>query len=284
MLCLSLFDSLKKKKEPLPELETPPAPEGAPETVVPSPQQVPAFSMDSPEQFQQEMPLSTLQDVPVPPDDMRASPEVPQPQMQQPQQKLQIPQQQPSQAPQIQAFQPAQFQIPPQPQQQNIPKPVQVFKQQLPPIQSFSSQLYPQPPSMPQEPLLQQEPQFFYDTHEEFNEEQHEGHHEEQEQYESPSAEIPFDVTQELLSMPKSMQKQEVHTAHIPKKYLTVAMLLDIGTQLINLHDDITLGKDTAFRLGDLNEQEIEKMARWHALHQSMELRMAEIDKILFKA
>ncbi len=95
---------------------------------------------------------------------------------------------------------------------------------------------------------------------------------------------IQWDVTQELLSMPKTELKHEPAKVHISRQYMTVSMVLDVNEQIANLNDDIALGKDTAYRLSDLNEQEIEKMAKWHALHQSMELRMAQIDKILFKA
>jgi hypothetical protein len=299
---IGLFDSFKKKKQPLPELETPPVPEGTPEAVqnraMSSPQEIPSFSMEAPQEFQQEGPLNTLQDVPMPPEDMRVSPpqQMPIQQMQQTEQRpfemqepmqQQIPQQMQQQIPQqMSQFQPAQqFQMPLQRQQQDFPKPEEVFNQQLSPMQPFPSSQYSQP-SLPPQPLFQQEPRFtFYaqpreEHHEEHNEEQNEFHQEEPRELQ----EVPFDVTQELLSLPKIVQKKEFHSVHIPKRFLTVAMLLDIGTQLINIQEDLTLGKDTVFRLGDLNEQEIEMMARWNALHQSMELRMAEIDKILFKA
>ena len=105
-----------------------------------------------------------------------------------------------------------------------------------------------------------------------------------QQEHEESVQQIPVDVTQELLSLPKSEPKIVAVKAQVPRQYLTMSAVVDIQGQITNLYDDIALGKDKAYRLVDLNEQEIEKMAKWHALHEAMELRMAQIDKILFKA
>ena len=122
--------------------------------------------------------------------------------------------------------------------------------------------------------------------------------------------EIPFDVTQELLHMPQMHQEEhpELHpeeeeekpyqfmsqeraipqlkkeSSHISKQFITVATLYEVGEQLVNMGEDLALAKDTAFRLTDLNELEIEQMVKWQAFQQSMEMRIAEIDKLLFKA
>ena len=71
---------------------------------------------------------------------------------------------------------------------------------------------------------------------------------------------------------------------HFGKKFITVSVLCDVGEQLVNMAEDLGLAKDTAFRLADLNEQEIEMMAKWQTLQHNMELRLAEMDKIMFKA
>jgi hypothetical protein len=130
-------------------------------------------------------------------------------------------------------------------------------------------------------------------------------------------AEVPFDISQELLTMPelhkqvypevyheeerpedmeqpyKFLQKEEstisvrkiaAAGSHFTKQFITVAELFEVGEQLVNMSEDLGLAKDTVFRITDLNEQEIEQMAKWQALQQSMELRIAEVDKILFKA
>jgi hypothetical protein len=129
---------------------------------------------------------------------------------------------------------------------------------------------------------------------------------------------VPFDVSQELLTLPEVHRQEHPelykkheeyhdahemkheqhpfhstnkeaehhpakHTRHTPKKFITMTSLYETGEQLVNLAEDLSLAKDTAFRLTDLNEQEIEQMAKWHTLHQSIELRIAEVDKVLFK-
>lgn len=134
---------------------------------------------------------------------------------------------------------------------------------------------------------------------------------------ESAQQQMPFDVAQELLTIPKQVPKQHIpqpekykeeeeelekpytflpeqkesqviavkkQPEHYPKSFLTVASLFEVGEQLINLKEDILLGRDTLFRLIDLNEQEIELVAKWQVLQQSIEMRVAEIDKLLFKA
>ena len=104
---------------------------------------------------------------------------------------------------------------------------------------------------------------------------------------------VPFDVSQELLSIPEIIRQEKKQKAeepakqqhlHFSKQFITVASLYEVGEQLIHFNEDISLAKDTAFRLTDLNEQEIEQMAKWQTLQHSIELRLAEIDKILFKA
>lgn len=245
---MGLFSTLKKKKE-LPELETPPPVEEIPEQQTPQPA-IPAFSMDSPEN---EMPLQAFQSVPLPPDDMRAqTPQLP---------VEEIPKQQTMPSP------PQQF--------EEFPKSSQLdFPEIRPEAGQYNIQPAVEPPQLPKEALslFQPSPQFkFYTAPAE-------------EHTEIREQEIPFDVKQELLTMPKEAKMPEQQKPHMPRTFLTLSMLMDIGEQLINLNDDIALGKDTAFRFGDLNEQEIEKMAKWHALHQSMELRLAQMDKILFRA
>lgn len=115
--------------------------------------------------------------------------------------------------------------------------------------------------------------------------------------------EVPLEVSQELLSLPeahrkehpefyKKEQMQEARTERkkqlvqhlLPKEYIPLSQLFEVGEQLMTLGEDLALAKDTTFRLTDLNEQEIEQMARWYAVQQSIDLRIAEIDKLLFKA
>ena len=80
------------------------------------------------------------------------------------------------------------------------------------------------------------------------------------------------------------MQNENAALFHFAKKFITVDTLCDIGEQLVNMAEDLGLAKDTAFRLADLNEQEIEMMAKWQTVQHNMELRLAEMDKIMFKA
>ncbi|MEK6921634.1 MAG: hypothetical protein AABX82_07135, partial [Nanoarchaeota archaeon] len=81
-----------------------------------------------------------------------------------------------------------------------------------------------------------------------------------------------------------SVKKIAATGPHFSKQFITVTALFEVGEQLVNMSEDLGLAKDTVFRITDLNEQEIEQMAKWQALQQSMELRIAEVDKILFKA
>ncbi len=108
----------------------------------------------------------------------------------------------------------------------------------------------------------------------------------------------PFDISQELQTLPEMHKKEhpelyapekqeekkkQIREKHVPKRFVTVESLYGIEEQFVNLAEDISLAKDTAFRLTDINEQEIEEMVKWYALQQSIELRVAEIDKLLFK-
>ncbi len=193
-----------------------------------------------------------------------------------------------------------------QPSSDNLPQPsLTLYSMELPeqpetPLQAF--QEIPVPPDdmqqsqqsqeQSQEQIIHKEalslfqPQFkFYSSpSEQSAQEEHKEYHKNVTDEVNANQEIPFDVRQELLTLPKEARIPEQKKQMIPRQFLTVSMLLDIGEQLIHMNDDIVLGKDTAFRLSDINEQEIENMAKWHALHQSVELRLAEIDKILFKA
>jgi len=110
-----------------------------------------------------------------------------------------------------------------------------------------------------------------------------------------PPEELPFDVSQELMTLPEVHRKahpeqwQQPESTlkkkrHTPKQFITMTHLSELGQQLMNFREDLILAKDTAFRLTDLNEQEIEQMARWYAVQQTIEMRIAEIDKRLFKA
>ncbi len=114
--------------------------------------------------------------------------------------------------------------------------------------------------------------------------------------------EVPFEVSQELLTLPEVhrkehpefYEKEQVKVLQerkkqfvqqmLPKEYILLSQLFEVGEQLLTLGEDLALAKDTTFRLTDLNEQEIEQMARWYAQQQSIDMRIAEIDKLLFKA
>ncbi len=119
----------------------------------------------------------------------------------------------------------------------------------------------------------------------------------------SKTFEVPLEVSQELLTLPDVHRKehpefyekelrQEARTERkeqlvqhwLPKEYIPLSRLFELGEQLITLGEDLALAKDTTFRLTDLNEQELEQMVRWYAVQQSIDLRIAEIDKLLFKA
>lgn len=274
---MGLFDAFKKKKEakaPLKELETPPpADMGSPSfsqmdqtPAPPSDMRIAPMSFSEqvqPQQMQQEMQspsgVSHYEDIPIPePEEFSA----PTQQMMQPHQMQPLPQ--------MQAFQ--QMQMPQQfPPQLKMGSPVPTFR--------FYQEAVPQ--------------------HEEVHQEHEELH----------TIEVPFDVSQELLSMPEMLKQHEEEKkvmqkpiptfekfekiekkqfvsagSHIGKQFITMGVLYDVGEQLVNMAEDLALAKDTAFRLTDLNEQEIEIMAKWQTLQQNMELRLAEMDKILFKA
>lgn len=132
----------------------------------------------------------------------------------------------------------------------------------------------------------QQTPQFrFYEAPTEEHEEAHEIH-EEQHPLDQTPADI--DIAKELLAVPKEQKpvikqpKKEINVTN-KKQFLPITTLGEIGEQLFHLQDDLTLAKDTAFRVTDLNEQEIEQLAKWQTVCTSMELKIAEMDKMLFK-
>jgi hypothetical protein len=131
----------------------------------------------------------------------------------------------------------------------------------------------------------------------------HPSEHPEQNQAEhNPKYHVPFDVSQELLSLPglnkhqtpsqemPTFHKEDMQHAihkkpahHTPKQFITMTNLFEVGEQLVNFSEDLSLAKDTSFRIADLNEQEIEHMAKWHTLQESIQMRVAEIDKLLFR-
>ncbi|MBI5072471.1 hypothetical protein HZA99_01495 [Candidatus Woesearchaeota archaeon] len=285
---MGLFDAFKKKKAVTKELEIPPIPD-------------------------QEM---GMEQAPMPPRESGMEQFSPQQQMQAP-----MPEQNPM----------PDFPLP----RQNAPFPSSNPSFELAPESAMPGQQIQQPFGMPQyddvpmpeqgemsgqgmQPQMQQQvppqpkmgspvPTFrFYqeapeDHHEEMRQEMHENMHE------THNAEVPFDISQELLSMPEMLKQHETHEEksaptfssfekierkpatmeqhpHFGKKFITVSVLCDVGEQLVNMAEDLGLAKDTAFRLADLNEQEIEMMAKWQTLQHNMELRLAEMDKIMFKA
>ena len=302
---MGLFDAFKKKKaaKPVQDLETPPMPEAAQGPMQPAP----GFEEYAP--------------APQPP--QGSSPQYPQfpPVQQFSQQPMNFPMPQQRAVPQFQPSAPSfapEARIPPigmppgadmnaqygeVPEEMPMPTPSEemaapeAYQQMQQQQQSVQEQ-------MPRVTLFggaQEQPQFkFY-------------YGPERTEHGSESAEhgeIPFDVTQELLHLPQMHQEEhpELHpeeeeekpyqfmsqervipqlkkeSSHISKQFITVATLYEVGEQLVNMGEDLALAKDTAFRLTDLNELEIEQMVKWQAFQQSMEMRIAEIDKLLFKA
>ena len=304
---MGLFDAFKKKKVVAKELETPPAPEqnpsfGSEQARVP-PQDMgmqPSFG-----QMQEQM-QAPMQDFPLP----RQSSQFPssnptfglEPEHAMPQNPQMMPQMQ--QVPQMQMPQ-MQQQSYGMPQYDDIPMPdadEMVPQQQEMQQQQMQQQFQEQIPVQPKmgSPI----PSFRFYQQAAPEDHPHEQMHEEMHQ---DQAEIPFDISQELLSMPEMMKQHQdlqeksaptfssfekverkaaslEHHLHFGKKFITVTVLYDVGEQLVNMAEDLGLAKDTAFRLADLNEQEIEMMAKWQTLQQNMELRIAEMDKVMFKA
>ncbi len=301
---MGLFDALKKKKAVKQDLETPPMPEAAQgpmqpapgfEEYAPAPQPPQGASSQYPQfppaqQFSQQSPsFGPQQPMNFPMPQQRA---VPQPST-------------PSFAPEAQippigmppgADMSAQYGEVPEEMPMPMPSEEMAAPQAYPQMQQQQQSAQEQ---MPKVTLFgaQEAPQFkFYYGPERTEEAQ------------TSAQEVPFDVTQELLHIPQMHQEEhpELHPEeevekpykfipqeapevkkegpHISKQFITVAALYEVGEQLVNMGDDLALAKDTAFRLTDLNEQEIEQMAKWQALQQSMEMRIAEIDKLLFKA
>ncbi len=303
---MGLFDAFKKKKaaKPVQDLETPPMPEAAQGPMQPAPgfeeyasapQPPQGFSPQFPpaQQFSQQSPSFGP-----------------------PQQPMNFPMPQQRAVPQFQPSAPSfapEAQIPPigmppgADMNAQYGEVLEEMPMPTPPEEVATSQGQQQSVSeMPQVTLFggaQEPPQpqfkFYYGP--------------ERTEHGSESAEhgeIPFDVTQELLHLPQVHQEEhpELHpeeeeerpykfipqeraapqlkkeSVHISKQFITVAALYEVGEQLVNMGEDLALAKDTAFRLTDLNEQEIEQMVKWQALQQSMEMRIAEVDKLLFKA
>ncbi|MBI5002183.1 hypothetical protein HZC31_02260 [Candidatus Woesearchaeota archaeon] len=299
---MGLFDAFKKKKaaKPVQDLETPPMPEAVQGPMQPAP----GF-----EEY-----------TPAPQQSQGSSPQYPQfpPAQQFSQQPMNFPMSQQRAVPQFQpsapSFAPG-AQIPPigmppgadmNAQYGEVPEEMPM---PTPPEEMATPQGQGQQQSvseMPQVTLFggaqePQQPQFkFYYGPERAGQSSESTEH----------GEIPFDVTQELLHLPQMHQEEhpELHpeeeeekpyqfmsqeraipqlkkeSSHISKQFITVATLYEVGEQLVNMGEDLALAKDTAFRLTDLNEQEIEQMVKWQAFQQSMEMRIAEIDKLLFKA
>lgn len=299
---MGLFDAFKKKKaaKPVQDLETPPMPEVAQGPMQP----VPGFEeyMQAPQPSQGFAPSQSQQPASFGPPQ--------QPMTLFMQEQRAVPQFQPS-AP---SFAPV-AQIPPIGMPRGADRAAQYGEvpEEMPMPTPSEEMAVPQmqqgenvPEQMPKVTLFggsqePQQPQFkFYYGPERV----------EQSTQSAGQGEIPFDVTQELLHIPQLHQEKhsEFHPEeeeekpykcmpqecavpevkkedlHISKQFITVAALYEAGEQLVNMGEDLALAKDTAFRLTDLNEQEIEQMVKWRALQQSIEMRIAEIDKLLFKA
>lgn len=282
MAVVGLFDVLKKKKAgkgPIKDLEAPPAPESSPAEAVPMPgSEAPSDAMQQSQQF--------------PPMDFS--------QRQMPMQQFQTPD-----FPLPQRNAPGMRQMPEMMQDEEMPMPTPPVEMAELAQQQMPAPVSPAPPAG-QSMFSSPTPRFkFYQAAEQTAEDPEHG------------AEVPFDISQELLTMPElhkqahpevyheeeayeemeqpyrflqkeepttSVKKTTVASSHVSKQFITVAALFEVGEQLINMSEDLGLAKDTVFRITDLNEQEIEQMAKWQALQQSMELRIAEVDKILFKA
>lgn len=292
---MGLLDKFKKNKVakmPVKELETPPAPEGqvlsattsfsssfpepapAPEIKQAVPAAMPEFLLP---QASSSMPFESREEPEAfSKEEIQLSEEIPMPM---PEEMAGAPRQQPSIPPQMRGSMPMR----------------QMPQIQIPPMQM---------------PSLQQQPQFrffeapaaesstatapaFSEMQPEFDvsqelltipaqyQAQHPGLFKEEE-IEKPYAFVPQEKKAAALEKIKKEAKEHLH--HYPKPYMTIASLFEVGEQLINLKEDLSLGRDTVFRLIDLNEQEIELIARWQVLQNSMEMRVAEIDKVLFKA
>lgn len=298
---MGLFDVFKKQKavKPVQDLETPPIPEAAQEQMQPAPgfeEYTPAPQPSqgfAPQQYSQQPSAftSAQQSMTFPIQEQRAAPQF---------------------QPSIPAFAPS-GQIPPigMPRgadmrygevAEEMPMPTPPEEMAVPQMQQ-GQHISEQMPKVTLFGAAQEQPQpqfkFYYGP--ERTEQRNES---------AEHGEIPFDVTQELLHMPQMHQgehpemhpeeeeerpytfipedravpelKKESH--HISRQFITVAALYEVGEQLVNMGEDLGLAKDTAFRLTDLNELEIEQMVKWQVLQQSMEMRIAEIDKLLFKA
>lgn len=292
---MGLLDTFKKKKAakmPVKELETPPVPEGAPAFPSSFPEPAPAQEIKSaaatPEfllpQASSSMPFASREEPEAFPKEeippaMQAAMEQPNPfsrelpeeiPMPMPEEMAGAPHQQPAMPFQQQARQMPQIQIPQiqqQPQFRFFEAPeeapsaaaAQAFSEMQPEFDVSQEML-----SIPAE-YQEQHPEFY-----------------KEEEVEKPYAVVPEGKKPGALQALKKGALQPAH--HYPKPYLTVASLFEVGEQLINLKEDLSLGRDTVFRLIDLNEQEIALIARWQVLQNSMELRVAEIDKVLFKA
>ena len=302
---MGLFDAFKKKKaaKPVQDLETPPMPEAAQGPMQPAPgfeeyAPTPQPPQGASTQYSQFPPAQQFSQQPM--------------NFPMPQQRA-VPQFQPSTS----SFTP-EAQIPPigmppgadinaqygeVPEEMPMPTPSEEMAapEAYPQMQQQQQSVQEQMPRVTLFGGAQEQPQFkFY-------------YGPERTEHGSESAEhgeIPFDVTQELLHLPQMHQEEhpELHpeeeeekpyqfmsqeraipqlkkeSSHISKQFITVATLYEVGEQLVNMGEDLALAKDTAFRLTDLNELEIEQMVKWQAFQQSMEMRIAEIDKLLFKA
>ncbi len=283
---VGLFDLLKKKKAakgPVKDLEAPPAPDDG----MPPAEAVPMLGSEAPLDAKQ-------QSQQFPPMDFS--------QRQMPMQQFQT-----SDFPLPQRNAPGMRQMPEMMQYEEVPMPTPPAE-----LQEFAQQQMPasesQAPPAAQSMFSSPTPRFkFYQAAEPTAEHLEHPEH---------GTEMPFDISQELLTMPELhkqahpevyheevhedmeqpyqfLQKEEPITSakkitaagpHFSKQFITVTALFEVGEQLVNMSEDLGLAKDTVFRITDLNEQEIEQMAKWQALQQSMELRIAEVDKILFKA
>ncbi len=305
---MGLFDAFKKKKaaKPVQDLETPPMPEAAQgpmqpapgfEEYAPAPQPSQGFALQQysqqpqsfgsptqPMNFQMEQQRAVPQFQPNAPSfaPLAQIPPIGMPQgVDMAAQYGEVPEEMPMPTPPQEMAAPQSYQSMQQ-SQQNVPE-------QMPKVTLFSGAQEPPQPQF----------KFYYGPE-----------RTEQSTESAEHGEIPFDVTQELLHLPQMHQEEhpefhpeeeeerpykfmsQVRAAselkkeclHISKQFITVAVLYEVGEQLVNMGEDLALAKDTAFRLTDLNELEIEQMVKWQALQQSMEMRIAEIDKLLFKA
>lgn len=276
---MGLLDKFKKNKAakmPVKELETPPAPE----------EQVLSATTSFPSSFSEPAPAPEIkQEVPAAMPEFllpQASSSMPFESREEPEafskEEIQLPEEIPMPMPEEMAGAPRQ-------------QPAMLFQQQarpMPQIQIPSIQQQPQFRffEAPREAQTPSEMQTEFDVSQELltipaqYQAQHQGFFKEEE-IEKPYAFVPQEKKAAALERIKKEAKEHLH--HYPKPYMTIASLFEVGEQLINLKEDLSLGRDTVFRLIDLNEQEIELIARWQVLQTSMEMRVAEIDKVLFK-